>query len=91
MLVLSRRRDEAIIIHDNIEITVIDIRGDRVRLGIQAPASICVHRKELRDAIQRENQQAASLKQRILPKDLSGDFHPTDSGKLPPGTSQRRA
>lgn len=61
MLVLSRRRDEAIVIQDDIEITVVDIRGDKVRLGIQAPSNICVHRKELREAIMRENQQAAQL------------------------------
>ena len=60
MLVLSRQRDEVIIIGDDIEITVVDIRGDKVRLGITAPRSITVHRKEVYDAIKRGNEQAAS-------------------------------
>ncbi|MEW4526438.1 MAG: carbon storage regulator CsrA [Maioricimonas sp. JB045] len=54
MLVLSRHRDESIIIGDNIVITIVDIRGDKVRLGIQAPTEIPVHRQEIYDAIQRE-------------------------------------
>ena len=51
MLVLSRQRDQTIIIGDNIEITVVDIRGEKVRLGISAPAHIPVHRKEVYDSI----------------------------------------
>jgi carbon storage regulator len=58
MLVLSRQRDESIVIGDNIVITIVDIRGDKVRLGIQAPVEIPVHRQEVYDAIQRENKQA---------------------------------
>ena len=54
MLVLSRQRDESIIIGDDIVITVVDIRGDKVRLGINAPKSIPVHRQEVYEAIQRE-------------------------------------
>jgi carbon storage regulator len=61
MLVLSRQRDESIIIGDNIVITVVDIRGDKVRLGINAPTEIPVHRQEVYEAIQRENQRAAGL------------------------------
>lgn len=60
MLVLSRQRDETIMIGDDIEITVVDIRGDKIRLGISAPARIAVHRKEVYEAIKRENEQAAS-------------------------------
>jgi carbon storage regulator len=60
MLVLSRQRDESIIIGDNVQVTVVDIRGDKVRLGIVAPTEITVHRKEVYDAIQRENCRAAS-------------------------------
>ena len=56
MLVLSRQRDESIIIGDNIVITVVDIRGDKVRLGINAPVEVPVHRQEVYEAIQRENQ-----------------------------------
>jgi carbon storage regulator len=54
MLVLSRHRDESIMIGDDIVVTVVDIRGDKVRLGIQAPTHIPVHRQEIYDAIQRE-------------------------------------
>jgi carbon storage regulator len=67
MLVLSRTRDETIMIGDNIEITVVDIRGDKVRLGINAPSHIPVHRKEVYDAIQRENREAS----RVAPEDVS--------------------
>ena len=58
MLVLSRMRDETIMIGDNIEITIVDVRGDKVRLGITAPADVAVHRKEVYDAIKREQQNA---------------------------------
>ncbi len=61
MLVLSRLRDETIMIGEDVEITVVDIRGDKVRLGINAPTTIAVHRKEVYDAIKTENQRAASL------------------------------
>jgi carbon storage regulator len=54
-LVLSRFRDESIIVGDNIIITVVDIRGDKCRLGIAAPIEISVHRQEVYDAIQRQN------------------------------------
>lgn len=55
MLVLSRQRDESIMIGDNIVITIVDIRGDKVRLGINAPTEIPVHRQEVYEAIIREN------------------------------------
>lgn len=61
MLVLSRHRDECIMIGDHIVITVVDIRGDKVRLGISAPAEVSVHRQEIYDAIKRENQKASKL------------------------------
>ena len=57
MLVLSRHRDESIMIGDKIVVTIVDIRGDKVRLGINAPSSVPVHRQEVFDAIQREAQQ----------------------------------
>ena len=59
MLVLSRQKDESIIIGDDVEITIVDVRGDKVRLGINAPRSISVHRKEVYEAIQREKEQKA--------------------------------
>ena len=67
MLVLSRQRDETIMIGDDVQITIVDIRGDKVRLGISAPRHIQVHRKEVYDAIKRENEQAAKMK----PQDMT--------------------
>mgnify|MGYP001362814979 FL=1 len=57
MLVLSRRRDESIMIGKEITITIVDVRGDKVRLGIDAPPSISVHREEVFQAIQNEQTQ----------------------------------
>jgi len=54
MLVLSRQRDESIMIGDDVEITIVDVRGDKVRLGITAPSEIPVHRKEVYETIKRE-------------------------------------
>jgi len=51
MLVLSRQTDESIMIGDDIEVMIVDVRGDKVRLGIKAPADIDVHRKEVYEAI----------------------------------------
>lgn len=54
MLVLSRKRDESIIINKDVTIVVVEIRGDKVRLGVDAPRHVTVHRKEVYDAIERE-------------------------------------
>lgn len=59
MLVLSRRSGESIIINDNVEVKIVEIKGDYVKVGITAPRSIPVHRKEIFEAIQRENARAA--------------------------------
>ena len=61
MLVLSRHRDESIMIGDNVMITIVDIRGDKVRLGIDAPQEVPVHRQEVYEAIKRENEKASRL------------------------------
>ena len=82
MLVLSRQRDETIMIGDDIEVTVVDIRGDKVRLGINAPREISVHRKEVYDAIRRENRAAAQVK----PEDVSG----VAGGKAPAPTAPKQ-
>ena len=66
MLVLSRQKDQTIIIGDDIEITVVAIRGDKVSLGINAPRSIAVHRKEVYDAIKRENRRAMKTQPRDI-------------------------
>lgn len=60
MLVLARKVGQSIVISDNIEILVIEVRGDQVRLGIEAPRSIPVHRKELLEQIRAENLEAAA-------------------------------
>jgi carbon storage regulator len=61
MLVLSRHRDESIMIGDDIVVWIVDIRGDKVRLGISAPDDIPVHRREVYEAIKRENEKAARM------------------------------
>lgn len=58
MLVLSRKKNESIIINDNITIVVVEVRGDKVRLGIEAPKEIPVHRREVFDAIQKQKADA---------------------------------
>lgn len=78
MLVLSRLRDQTIMIGDKIEITVVDIRGDKVRLGINAPPEVPVHRKEVWEAIKRENRAAASVKPEDI-KQLGGKPAPDGS------------
>ena len=86
MLVLSRTRDESIIIGDNVVVTVVDVRGDKVKLGIEAPQDVSVHRREVYEAIRRENQQAAKLR----PEDAAasvGRRRPRD----PSLASERRA
>ncbi|MDR1483518.1 MAG: carbon storage regulator CsrA [Planctomycetaceae bacterium] len=55
MLVLSRKRNESVVINDNITVVVVDVRGDKVRLGIDAPKDVPVHRKEIYDAIRNSN------------------------------------
>ena len=59
MLVLSRKKNESIIIDDHITITVVEIRGDKVRLGIQAPKEIPIHRSEIHAAIKSEERKAS--------------------------------
>ncbi len=54
MLVLSRRNDESIMIGENVEVVIVDVRGNKVRLGITAPKSVSVHRKEVYEAIKKE-------------------------------------
>ena len=66
MLVLSRHRDESIMIGDDVVVTIVDIRGDKVRLGIDAPSEISVHRQEVYEAIQREE----SLTEKTVPANI---------------------
>ena len=61
MLVLTRKKDQTIVINDDIEVTVLDIQGDQVRIGINAPRSVSIHRKEVFLEIQQENKKAAEI------------------------------
>lgn len=72
MLVLTRKRDESIIIGDNIRVTVVEVRGDQVKLGIEAPRAIPVHREEVYKEIQAENRRAAALSAEIDVARLGG-------------------
>lgn len=60
MLILSRKKDESIVIGDNIEISIVDIKGDHVKLGINAPKNVKVYRQEVYEAILEENTAAAN-------------------------------
>lgn len=72
MLVLSRKKNESIVINDNITILVVEIRGDKVRLGVDAPKEVPVHRREVFDAIRR-NEAAAAQKPPTAVKDDTAD------------------
>ena len=79
MLVLTRKKNQSIIIADNIEIVVVDIKGDQIKLGVNAPKNISVHRKEVYEEIQRENKLAATTqininKMRELESMLKGNL-----------------
>ena len=60
MLVLTRKLNQSIKIGDDIEITVIEVRGDQIRLGVTAPRDVTVHRREVWDQVQEENKRAAA-------------------------------
>lgn len=66
MLVLSRKKNESIVINDDITIVVVEIRGDKVRLGVEAPKEVPVHRREVYDAIKRgESEQRTAQSARV--------------------------
>jgi carbon storage regulator len=60
MLVLARKKNESIVIREDVVVTVVEVRGDKVRLGIEAPKEVKVHRREVYDAIHQADQQAPS-------------------------------
>jgi len=72
MLALSRKKNEAIMINNNIEVTILDIRGEQVKLGISAPKEIPVYRKEVYLDIQRANQEATGAEGMAALKNLLG-------------------
>jgi len=67
MLVLSRKKNESIIINDHITLTVVEIRGDKVRLGIDAPKDVTVHRREVYEAIQNQAKEHENAARSITP------------------------
>ena len=72
MLALSRKKDEAIVINNNIEITVIEIKGDQVKLGISAPKEVPIYRKEVYIQIQEANKEAVNVEGLEALKNLLG-------------------
>lgn len=79
MLVLSRKKDEKIIIGDNITLMVIEIRGDKVRLGIDAPKEVTVHRQEVYEAIKKEQEEAIKKEQDEKNSEISADSQESSS------------
>lgn len=77
MLILSRRTNQSIVINDNIVVTVLEMSGDQVRLGIKAPREVTVHREEVQREILEENRAAAS-----------GTDAPVDVSRLPRPSAQ---
>lgn len=82
MLVLSRREDESIVINNDITIVVVEIRGDKVRLGIQAPNEIPVHRQEVYQAIQQEQERDRALAWATSVDPLDTQLQPVDSSRV---------
>jgi carbon storage regulator len=73
MLVLSRKKNESIVINNDITIVVVEIRGDKVRLGVEAPKEVPVHRREVYDAIVRNGGQSAAAGEATQTTPKSGD------------------
>jgi len=67
MLVLTRKLNQSIVIGDNIEVVVLDVRGEQVRIGIKAPKDVTVHRKEIYDQIYDENKTATEARPEDIP------------------------
>lgn len=70
MLILARKKKESIIINDNIEISIVELKGESVKIGIDAPSNVKIYRREVYDAIQRENKAALNSVVTSLPKNL---------------------
>lgn len=84
MLILSRKINESIIIGDQIEISIVDIKGDQAKLGIKAPKNVKVYRYEVYQAIQQENKAAAMANPSLIPDlKLPADLKDKDPTTLP--------
>lgn len=68
MLVLTRKVLQSIVIGDDVEIVVLEVRGEQVRLGIRAPKNVSVHRKEIYDQIQDENKSSSEVRPEDVPE-----------------------
>ncbi len=95
MLILARRMNERIIIGDDIEVAVLDIKGDQVKIGIRAPENVKVYRQEVFEAIQEENRRAALTSNRRLPSleqylksNISGKPNTSDTDASPHATDE---
>ncbi|MCA9249156.1 MAG: carbon storage regulator CsrA [Planctomycetales bacterium] len=71
MLVLSRKKNESIVINNDITIVVVEIRGDKVRLGVEAPKEVPVHRREVYDAIRRNEAEATAGQSEAASRDVA--------------------
>ena len=93
MLILARRIGESIMVGDQVEISVVDIKGDQVKLGIKAPAQVKVYRREVYAAIQQENLAAAAAAPQSLPKlqELMGPEKKPPSAAPPQGGTDAEA
>lgn len=89
MLVLSRKKNESIVINDNISIVVVEIRGDKVRLGIEAPKNVPVHRKEIYEAIQ-SNGIAPNTKKASDFSEVAAEVERTLSPTVPDGYALKK-
>jgi carbon storage regulator len=88
MLILARRIGESIMVGDQVEISVVDIKGDQVKLGIKAPSQVKVYRREVYAAIQEENRAAAAASPQTLPRldellPKPPDSKPSNPGRKP--------
>ncbi|WP_455720672.1 carbon storage regulator CsrA [Agathobacter sp.] len=72
MLALTRKKGESLIINNNIEITILEIRGDQIKIGVNAPKEVPIYRKEVYDQIQQENKKSAGVESAEALKDLFG-------------------
>ncbi|HVP20084.1 MAG TPA: carbon storage regulator CsrA [Spirochaetia bacterium] len=88
MLILARRIGESIMIGDQVEISVVDIKGDQVKLGINAPPQVKVYRREVYAAIQEENRAAAAAAPKNLPR-IEGLIEKTQKKQGPPEAPSR--
>ena len=84
MLVLSRKKDESIVINNDITIVVVEIRGDKVRLGVEAPKEVPVHRREVFDAIARGEPVSDALPAETLPATLPSGADPREPDGVQP-------